>query len=67
MAVKKECLKEGDGDKSKSVKHTVLSKARDDVDLKFYWDLAIGITSIKQRIQHNIHLITMPLPFLDQW
>jgi len=45
MAVKKECLKEGDCDTSKSVEHTVLRKALDDVDVKFYWDLAIGITS----------------------
>ena len=47
VAVEKICQKEFDGDSSKlsDVKHSILDKALDDVDVTFYWDLAIGITS----------------------
>jgi len=47
LAVEKICQKEFDADSSKlnDGKHSILEKAQDDVDVKFYWDLAIGLTS----------------------
>ena len=46
VAIEKICRNEFDGDASQlsDVKHVILDKALDDVDVRFYCDLAIGMT-----------------------
>jgi len=64
LAVEKICQKELKGDTSKlnDVKHSILDKAQDDVDVRFYRDLTIGMTSTEigdELLRMAINLYTM--------